>query len=117
MDTILNFFKENPMVTYSILIFIVCLFIGYFGNKYVENQKEIRSMQKIQEKENSGNIEEIKNTSFNTGQSNNEQNIVQNNNIINQNTVPNNSMPSDIDRNLQPFDGVITNDDNINNMF
>ena len=117
MDKILNLFSENPMIMYSILIFFLCLIIGYFGNKYVENQKEIRNMQKIQEKENLGNMEDTNDASSNAEQSNKTQNIAQNNNIINENTAPNNSIPSDIDRNLQPFDGVIKNDENINNMF
>ena len=116
MDTILNFFKENPMVTYSILIFIVCLFIGYFGNKYVEKQKEIRQMEKKQENQTS-EYAELDAQSSDDSTSVDSSSTLSDGNIIDENVIMNNNDPTPVDKNLQPFDGVITNDDNINNTF
>ncbi len=42
MESIIEFFSNNFLLFITIMIFLICVIIGYFGDKYIKKQKELR---------------------------------------------------------------------------
>ena len=121
----------NMMMIYAILLLVVCVIIGFFGDRYVSNKKKINDALKEKEK-NKGQeteiveektIDSVTNTTPNdfgnstvvSGQSNTDNSIQSN---------ANNSIQSNTDNGIQSnttinsnSNNVLNQDNDINNMF
>lgn len=41
MDMVINAFTENPMLLIAVIVFLICVVIGFFGDKYLRSQNKI----------------------------------------------------------------------------
>ena len=99
----------NMMLVYAIILLVICVVIGFFGDRYINNKKELNKA--LNEKKDDSKTEEVlaekdnlnsKNEINNEGQSD-----ASNTNDFKSNTTINSNS-----------NNVINNqDDNINNMF
>lgn len=46
MESFILLINDNPMILYAIIAFIICVIIGFFGDKYLTKQKKIEKMLK-----------------------------------------------------------------------
>ncbi len=51
MERFILLMNDNPMILYAIIAFIICVIIGFFGDKYLTKQKNIEKMLKEKESE------------------------------------------------------------------
>ncbi len=49
MERFILLMNDNPMILYAIIAFIICVIIGFFGDKYLTKQKNIEKMLKEKE--------------------------------------------------------------------
>ena len=52
MNTIMDFFSNNPMFLYALIIFFICVIIGFFGDRYFKNKEITEKYIKDNEKTN-----------------------------------------------------------------
>lgn len=61
MESLIQFLVDNPMILYAIIAFIICVIIGFFGDKYLTKQKSIEKMLKEEEFKKSSEDSELEN--------------------------------------------------------
>lgn len=58
MDIVINAFTENPMLLIAVIVFLICVVIGFFGDKYLRSQNKIGKILETDKEEQEGVSEE-----------------------------------------------------------
>lgn len=129
MQTVINYFMDSPTLLIAIIVFIFCVIIGFFGERYLKKTGGINKItnNKIEEALKEEQKEDKKIESQTVVDDNLKENDLVNDNVL-ENSIPDNIYPpqnepqninvnqnNDFNQNIDaPY---INNDDNFNNMF
>lgn len=120
MESIIDVFLDNPMLLIAIIVFFICVMIGFFGDRYLkknrmeDNSKTegINNDVKEQVEENKTQDEPTSATTTNNGIS-----FVNKENSFYQQTIQAQNPSQNINPNQNSESSYMNNDENINNMF
>jgi len=60
MDMVINAFTENPMLLVAVIVFLICVVIGFFGDKYLRSQNKIGKILESNKEEKEEVLEETR---------------------------------------------------------
>ena len=116
-------FMKDPLFITSVVIFVICVIIGFFGDKYIKKQKDIRQALKEDETKKAVSKENLETDKVVSEDDSNKilSDADSSKKALNDTYLIGKQEPSD-EKNInlgQPvaFDGQVSNDDSVNNMF
>lgn len=127
MEAIINYFLDSPSLLIAIIVFILCVIIGFFGERYLKKKGSFDKIisNKKEEKTPTPVEEETKEDKEPVTQPVTDSNVVSSaplndnavENPILDNIYPPQNEPQNVNINQNIEVTYINNDDNINNMF
>lgn len=97
MSTIIDFFTNNPTILVSIIVFFICVIIGFFGDQYLKKNKvNTTDVTPLNKDEDTSNLNETKETVDNV-----ENNINDTNNMVDVNYNVDNNISLGIDNTIE----------------
>lgn len=115
---LMEFFTENPMIIVAIVIFIICVVIGFFGDQHFKKKKELKNNLNNEETKETSVASDNKNDNLSTNNVSfsSQEDVIKKDELVNSKninpfaSIPVNNMP--ISNNDNPF----TNDAVINSV-
>lgn len=132
MQTVINYFMDSPTLLIAIIVFIFCVIIGFFGERYLKKTGGInKTMDSKPEDDAKDEQKVVKETEKVTSQADVDNDLKENdlvNDNLSEDFMPDNIYPSqnepqsiNINQNTNFSQDIdvpyINNDDNFNNMF
>lgn len=132
MQTVINYFMDSPTLLIAIIVFIFCVIIGFFGERYLKKTGRINKTMDSKPEDDAKYVQKVvKETEKVTSQADVDNDLKENdlvNDNLSENFMPDNIYPSqnvpqsiNINQNTNFSQDIdvpyINNDDNFNNMF
>ncbi len=133
MDSFINVLIDSPTLLISIIVFFLCVLIGFFGDRYLKRNDtkalvENDNSNVLKKGDYKDTTDEVKKQENNSIQQESNDIPVYNDTItpndndslidkVNEDTFPSENVPEDITLNQNTTSSYINNDDIFNNMF